>query len=421
MIDWIACTKEHFIKKFGTWSSGNANVDKIIEESQINNPVYCLQWIPYDIFHDIKHIADNEYYNLHSAVLRNYMIDKREWEYEYCGVVALKELKDYKYDILEFIKAIKNIAIDGSYCFTRFFGISKNPSTQNYIIVMEPCDDTIHSCLSNFFPKIEWDSKMVILHQVIEGLDALHENNLIHCDLHSRNTLMKSYEQGSFDVKLDSGLCKLDNYLILNSDNKKNNVYGSIPYIPPEVLRGNEFTKAGDIYSFGGIMYEMATGNQPFADQAHDTYLIIDVCNGVRPKVPGILFNLIPKCYLDLMYQCWDDDPFKRPTAHELTGIIYIWNTYGIFGEFLDADLNREKMNKSREQKLLLSLYNFHPQSRYIGRHIYTLYELRDSLEDIKSGKCADPNLYTYDMDSEESSKFKKISDISTLDSDSQE
>jgi serine/threonine protein kinase len=79
------------------------------------------------------------------------------------------------------------------------------------------------------------------------------------------------------DVRMDPGLCKLSNDLTLNSDDKNNNVYGSIPYIPPEVLRGNEFTKEGDIYSFGGIMYEMATGNQPFADQTHDMYLMIDI------------------------------------------------------------------------------------------------------------------------------------------------
>ncbi|CAG8815910.1 13883_t:CDS:1, partial [Dentiscutata erythropus] len=31
------CTREHFIQEFKTWSSGNANIDKIIQESQINN------------------------------------------------------------------------------------------------------------------------------------------------------------------------------------------------------------------------------------------------------------------------------------------------------------------------------------------------------------------------------------------------
>ncbi|RHZ55701.1 hypothetical protein Glove_411g11 [Diversispora epigaea] len=107
---------------------------------------------------------------------------------------------------------------------------------------------------------------------------------------------------------------------------------------------------------------------------------------------------------------CWDDDPFKRPTINELPFGNYICD------EFLDADDNREIMNKSHEQKLIQSLYNFHPQFCYIIRPIYTLYGLKDSLEDIKFEKCAatftfiNPNLHTYDIDFEElSSKFKKI------------
>ncbi|RHZ82333.1 hypothetical protein Glove_109g208 [Diversispora epigaea] len=399
-------TKEDFIKKFGTWSSGNTDIDKIIQESQINNPEFSLRWIPYDTFYDTEHIADSKYYTLHSARLRNYKICNLDCEYEHRGTVSLKELKDYRHDVLKFIKVIKNIANDGfyHYCITRFFGISKNPSTQNYIIVMESFDDTIHSFLSDLFLKIEWKSKIKLLYQIILSLGFLHENNLVHCVLHSRNISVegRKLDPDSLDVIMDPGLCKLSDDLTLNSDNKNNYVYGSIPYIPPEVLRGNEFTKKGDIYSFGGIMYQMATGNQPFSHQAHDTYLIIDICNGVRPKVPDMMLNLIPKCYLDMMYRCWDDNPSKRPTFYELANIMLPWNQYE---EFLEADRNRERINKSHEQKLLRSLYNFHPQSRYISRNIYALYELRDSLEDIKSGKCADPNLYTCDMNSEVLSK----------------
>jgi hypothetical protein len=66
-----------------------------------------------------------------------------------------------------------------------------------------------------------------------------------------------------------------------------------------QTLRGNKFTMEGDIYSFGGIMYEIVTAQRPFADQAHDTYLIIDICNGVRPKVPDFMLNWIPEWYLN--------------------------------------------------------------------------------------------------------------------------
>ncbi|RHZ82390.1 hypothetical protein Glove_109g178 [Diversispora epigaea] len=102
------------------------------------------------------------------------------------------------------------------------------------------------------------------------------------------------------------------------------------------------------------------------------------------------------------MYRRWDDDPSKRPNYLELADIL-ISNDHYVNVGFFEANLNRERINKSHEQKLLQSLYNCHPQSRYISRHIYTLYELQDLLKDIKSEIYL--NLCTYDMDSEESSK----------------
>ncbi|RHZ83919.1 hypothetical protein Glove_86g50 [Diversispora epigaea] len=66
-----------------------------------------------------------------------------------------------------------------------------------------------------------------------------------------------------------------------------------------------EFTRKSDIYSFGGIMYEIVTAQQPFANQAHDTYLMID---------------------LYLMYRCWGDDHSERPTIDELIiNLFVIW------------------------------------------------------------------------------------------------
>ncbi|RHZ48356.1 hypothetical protein Glove_552g6 [Diversispora epigaea] len=263
---------------------------------------------------------------------------------EDCVKVTLKELKDYKYDILTFIKVIENIMI------------------------------------------------AELLHQIIQGLNALHENNFVHCDLQSDNISMKGIrELYQLDIFIDPVLCELSNDLTLNSDIKNNTVYGSIPYIPIplEVLRGYEFTEKGDIFSFGGIMYEVATGNQPFVDQAHDTYLMVDICNEVRPKGPCMMLNLISKCYLDSLYQCWDDDPSKRPTTREVINTIIFWKISNVIEKFIDAYDNRERMNKSHKQKLDRFLSKFHPQSFYNSRHIYTFSELQDSLEYIKSGKCA--------------------------------
>ena len=76
-------------------------------------------------------------------------------------------------------------------------------------------------------------------------------------------------------------------------------MYGVLPYIAPEILRGQSYTKAADIYSFGIIMYEVISGLPPYHDLSHDEYLAIKICHGLRPrfniKVPQLIVDLIKK------------------------------------------------------------------------------------------------------------------------------
>ena len=87
-----------------------------------------------------------------------------------------------------------------------------------------------------------------------------------------------------------------------------------MPYIAPEVLRGKGYTQASDIYGFGIIAYEVCTGFPPYHDIAHDEFLAAKICQGLRPKSN----YSIPQLILDIIQQCWDADPLKRPKAGEL-------------------------------------------------------------------------------------------------------
>ncbi|RHZ84266.1 hypothetical protein Glove_84g49 [Diversispora epigaea] len=405
------CTKERFIQEFKTWSSGDANIDYNIQEFQINDIDNKLHWIPYVNFQNIKHIADGGHGSVYSAKLENgikwrWNFIKRDWEYLLTGrKVALKEIKDSRIDIVESLKVMMTANENRNATNFGYYGISKNPSTQNYIIVMDLFECDLHNYLTKKFWDLGWRQKLFILSLIAEYLETSHAKNFFHCDLHSGNILIGEH---SYDLHLrlgiNLGLYKLENDLILNSNNKINIIYGSIPYIPPEVLRGNGFTREGDIYSFGGIMYEIITAQRPFANQAHDTYLMIDICNGVRPKVPDFMLNWIPEWYLDLMYQCWSDDPSERPTAVELADLLFVRLNNFFFGiidnnvmrQLKIAEENQKNTSKFQKQELFELVSDsskLHPQSYYIGRYFRTLRGLHDLLEEIKSGKSSDPNL----------------------------
>jgi len=102
---------------------------------------------------------------------------------------------------------------------------------------------------------------------------------------------------------------------------KKNDIYGVLPFVAPEVLRGKSYTLASDIYSFSMIMWEFTSGIPPFDDRAHDLHLALSICKGERPEI----IKNTPQCYIDLMEKCWNEDPLKRPNALDIKNTIKNW------------------------------------------------------------------------------------------------
>ncbi|EXX73314.1 Pkh1p [Rhizophagus irregularis DAOM 197198w] len=132
------------------------------------------------------------------------------------------------------------------------------------------------------------------------------------------------------------GLCKPANCDEL--ENAKNSIYGVLSYIAPEVLRGKNYTKASDIYSFGIIIYEMISGLPPYHDIGHDKYLAIKICQGFRPR-----FNIkVPQLIVNLIKRCLDAEPLNRPIAKEIRSILWIWR--------MDDNLELMKQIKEAEK-----------------------------------------------------------------------
>jgi serine/threonine protein kinase len=71
---------------------------------------------------------------------------------------------------------------------------------------------------------------LIILYKIISGLNMIHEQNLIHCDFHDGNIL--NYNVNGICIS-DLGLCQP-----VKSFLKQHDIYGVIPFMAPEVLRG---------------------------------------------------------------------------------------------------------------------------------------------------------------------------------------
>ena len=215
--------------------------------------------------------------------------------------------------------------INADFSSTQLYGITQDPETKNYIMVLEYAE---HGSLRNYldkeYDKLSWKTKIHDLYRIAYGLKDIHEKELIHRDLHIGNILKFTYDTNITDM----GLCKPADYNKLENTNK-NKIYGVLPYIAPEILRGQNYTKAADVYSFGIIMYEVFSGLPPYHDVSHDKNLAMKICLGFRPR-----FNIkVPQLIVHLIKRCLDANPLNRPSAEEVKDILWSWH-----GDCLDFD-----------------------------------------------------------------------------------
>src|SRR6266496_3160112 len=202
-----------------------------------------------------------------------------------------------------------------------------------------------------------WLFKINTLLNISNGLKEIHQKQIVHCDLHTGNILFFINNINIFNDDIlsisDMGLCKEVDKI----DEKR--IYGVMPYVAPEVLRGKPYTRAADIYSFGMIMYFTATGKQPFSNCAHDQELVLNICNGIRPEVKE---PEAPKCYINLMKKCWDSNPDNRPDVTEIKKLIESF--YNNLEQFKEADDYRKANPLSIENTQLIT----HSQAHYTSR-----------------------------------------------------
>ncbi|EXX57518.1 Kic1p [Rhizophagus irregularis DAOM 197198w] len=326
----LNCNSKFFQKEFNNWRSENMYIDKFIQEAQLNarNNNEVIEWIDYNRFINIRYIARGGFSIIYGADWLDGSIDcwnyeKKDWNRitQKNGIrVILKSLNDSSNIHEDFLNELKNhlkflySAINNYSNFVKIYGITKDPNTSNYMIVLKEMPmGNLRSIL--MIKKCNQNDKYYNLYEITSSLSALHKCDLVHGDLHSGNILFKDIFTAYIS---DFGLSKPADQSI-----DYNVISGVLPYIAPEVLRGKPYTKAADIYSLGVIMWEFTSGVPAFNNRPHDFNLSLDICRGLRPE---IIEGTEPD-YEELMKRCWNTDPKKRPTADELAEIFDVLST----------------------------------------------------------------------------------------------
>jgi len=151
--------------------------------------------------------------------------------------------------------------------------------------------------------------------QLADGLAAAHAKQVVHRDLKPGN--LRLTPDGRLKI-LDFGLAKLlkpregaaGGEGPTESASLTQAVVGTLPYMSPEQLQGEEVDARTDIYAAGVVLYEMATGRRPF--QERTSTALVGAILHTPPSPPRQLKPGLSPRLEDIILKCLDKEPGRR-------------------------------------------------------------------------------------------------------------
>ncbi|XP_062178666.1 uncharacterized protein LOC133883369 [Phragmites australis] len=154
--------------------------------------------------------------------------------------------------------------------------------------------------------------RLIIAMDTAFGMEYLHNKNIVHFDLKSDNLLVNLRDPQRPICKVgDLGLSKVKCQTLISGG-----VRGTLPWMAPELLNGSSslVSEKVDVFSFGIVLWELLTGEEPYGDLHYGVIIGGIVSNTLRPPVPD---SCDPE-WRALMEQCWSTEPSERPAFTEI-------------------------------------------------------------------------------------------------------
>ena len=252
--------------------------------------------LTHDMFQIGKKIGSGTFGSVHVGIMNN-TLKKVAVKVLNTQVLGGRQLETFK-------REVWTMATLNHPSILRLVGVTLTPP---FCIVTELLKCSLYDRMKYLTPT----KRSVIALKVAQGMEQLHAARIIHRDLKSANILLDEEDNPRV---CDFGLVGF------KTGNTKTGYVGTAQWMAPEVLRSSPFyDEKVDVYSFGVLLWEMLTLQEPYAGMKQDQIIMAVIDQEMRPPI-GPQFG--PQKLIQLIERCWHEDPTMRPPFSTITGLL---------------------------------------------------------------------------------------------------
>ncbi|PRP81755.1 putative receptor protein kinase [Planoprotostelium fungivorum] len=280
----------------------------LIDMSNINLGAAKRSVVDYDELKDKVMIGQGAFGIVYKATWRNMTVALKQIRAEY---VTEAQVRDFLHEvqIVQNLRGHPNVVL--------FLGITFPP--QPLSLLTEYCGGgSLHSYL-NRSEAVPESQKFYFIQKIALGMLHLHEEKIIHRDLAVRNILLSEHMEPKVS---DFGMSR--ETVDKDSAQQTQSNVGPIKWMSPEAIRDREYSVKSDSFSFGVVIWEILTCQEPWGDMTPIEVAFAVINEGKRLDIPKDCHPALS----ELMQQCWSSQPEDRPDFLQITD--YLNSAFGV-------------------------------------------------------------------------------------------